>query len=312
MGIVPSVINQSWPPKSQFTVDDIPDLTGKVIIVTGANTGVGKETAKALLAHNAKVYVAARSQEKAEKAIKDLKNDTGKEGIYLKMDLSDLKSVKAAAEEFLSKEKELHILFNNAGVMAPPVGEITAQDYDLQFGTNVLGHFYFTKLLLPALLAGAKASPDGKARVVNTSSSTSLFVSGIDFNTLKDTPARKKKLTSTLYSQSKLGNVLFANELARRYGDQGIISTSLNPGNLRSDLQRYMSGIEAWLTNLILHPVQYGALTQLYAGTSPQGVEMNGKYLIPWARIGKPNPAGEDVKLAAELWKWMEEQVENV
>jgi len=164
--------------------------------------------------------------------------------------------------------------------MAPPIEQVTTQGYDLQFGTNVLGalshnfqgstqpifflgHFYFTKLLIPALLAGAQSSPDGKARVVNTSSSASLFIGEVDFNTLKDTPARKKRAPEMLYSQSKLvgvfaysqitpfklhiqGNVLFSNELARRYGDQGIVSTSLNPGNLKSDIQRHLSTWE-WL-----------------------------------------------------------------
>jgi len=164
--------------------------------------------------------------------------------------------------------------------MAPPIEQVTTQGYDLQFGTNVLGalsykfpcntqpnlflgHFYFTKLLTPALLAGAASSPDGKARVVNTASSASLFVGGVDFNTLKDTPARKKRSPEILYSQSKLvgfclfpdnpiqttlliqGNVLFSNEFARRYGDQGIVSTSLNPGNLKSDIQRHLSTWES-------------------------------------------------------------------
>lgn len=129
--------------------------------------------------------------------------------------------------------------------MIPPVQQITTDGYDLQFGTNVLGHFYFTKLLLPALLAGAKTSRDGHARVVNTSSSMHL-AAGLDFNTFKDGPARKAAGTQKLYSQSKnvshpadclrprfdfaQGNVVFATELARRYGDQGIVSTSLNPG----------------------------------------------------------------------------------
>ncbi|KAF8956997.1 hypothetical protein BDZ97DRAFT_1955212 [Flammula alnicola] len=313
MGLVLSLFSQSFPPKSKFTPDDIPDLSGKVIIVTGANTGVGKETAKALLAHNAKVYIAARNPDKVAAAIADLKKETDKEALFLKVDLADLKSVKAAAEEFQSKEKELHVLFNNAGVMAPPIDQLTAQGYDLQFGTNVLGHFYFTKLLLPSLLAGAKSSPDGKARIVNTSSSASLFIKTVDFNTVKDSlAARKKKGTQLLYCQSKLGNVLFSNELARRYGDQGIVSISLNPGNLNSDLQRHVSMIETALLKPILYAPSYGALTQLWAGTSPQGAELNGKYLIPWARIGTGNPAGEDPKLAGELWKWLEEQVENV
>ncbi|KIM45672.1 hypothetical protein M413DRAFT_24821 [Hebeloma cylindrosporum] len=312
MGILFSLLNEAFPPKTKFNVEDIPDLTGKVIIVTGANAGVGKETAKALLTHNAKVYIAARSQGKAEEAIKELKEETGKEGIFLKLDLSDLKSIKAAAEEFQSKEKELHVLFNNAGVMVPPVDQLTADNYDLQFGTNVVGHFYFTKLLIPSLVAGAKSSADGKARVVNTSSSASLLTSGVDFNTLKDTPARKKRTTTTLYAQSKLGNVLFSNELQRRYGDQGIVSTSLNPGNLKSDLQRHLSWMERTFINPILHPASYGALTQLWAGTSAEGLNLGGKYLIPWARIGTGNVVAQDEKLAGELWKWLEEQVENV
>ncbi|PPQ73482.1 hypothetical protein CVT26_010184 [Gymnopilus dilepis] len=303
MGVVQSFFAESFPPKSKFSPDNIPDLSGKVIIVTGANTGqyrVGKATAKALLAHNAKVYLAARSQEKAEQAIKELKEQTGKEGIFLKLDLADLKSIKSAAEEFQSKEKELHVLFNNAGVMAPPIDQLTAQGYDLQFGTNVLGHFYFTKLLLPSLIAGAKSSPDGKARVVNTSSFASRLTNDLDFNALTDTPARRKKGSQMMYIQSKFGNVLFSNELARRYGDQGIVSTAVNPGNLRSDLQRHISVIELLLLKPILYPAHYGALTQLWAGTSPEGAELNGKFLIPWARVGVANPATEDPKLAGD------------
>jgi len=170
MGNLFSIIAESFPPHPIFTVDDIPDLSGQIIIVTGGNTGIGKETVKELLNHDAKVYLAARNQEKAFAAIKELSEVTGKEAIFLKLDLSDLKGIKAAAEEFLSKETQLHVLFNNAGVMVPPVEQLTADGYDLQFGTNVLGHFYFTKLLLPTLIATAKTSSDGKARVVNTSS----------------------------------------------------------------------------------------------------------------------------------------------
>ncbi|RXW24439.1 hypothetical protein EST38_g1427 [Candolleomyces aberdarensis] len=306
------LFREGFPPKSTFSVDDIPDLSGKVIIVTGANTGVGKETAKALLNHNAKVYIAARSQEKTEKAIQDLKNETGKEAIFLKLDLASLNAIKAAAEEFLSKETELHVLFNNAGVMVPPIDDLTADGYDLQFGTNTLGHFYFTKLLLPALLKGAKSSPDGTARVVNTSSSASLFASKINFDTLKDSPARRKSGPNRLYMQSKLGNAIFAKELARRYGDQGIVSTGLNPGNLSSDLQRHLGRIETKLVGLLLHPTPMGALTQLWAGTTQEGATLNGKYLIPWARIGTGNPVIQDEKVGADLWKWFEDQVANI
>ncbi|KAF9046618.1 hypothetical protein BJ165DRAFT_1179935 [Panaeolus papilionaceus] len=314
MGLVHSLYTESFPPASKFSVSDIPDLTGRVIIVTGANTGIGKETAKALLAHNATVYLAARNENKTKQAIADLKQETGNEGIFLELDLSDLRSVKRAAEEYLRQGKDLHVLFNNAGVMGPPIDQLTKQGYDVQFGTNVLGHFYFTKLLLPALLRGAKSSPDGKARVVNTSSSTSLLVSSVDFNTLKDSPARFRKDTRTLYSQSKLGNVLFSNALARRYGDQGIVSASLNPGNLDSEIRRHgVSWGRKLIGPLILYPSYLGALTQLWAGTSTEGAQMNGKYLIPWARIGnRPNPAAYDEKLQDDLWDWMEEQVKEL
>jgi NAD(P)-dependent dehydrogenase (short-subunit alcohol dehydrogenase family) len=314
MGLLGSLfvfICQFFPPKSKFAVGDIPDLSGKVIIVTGANTGVGFETAKALLAHNARVYVAARNQEKAEAAIEQLKTVTGVQALFLKLDLANLKSVKAAAEEFLSKEKELHVLFNNGAVMAPPVDQLTADGYDLQFGTNVLGHFYFTKLLIPSLLAAAKSSPELSARVVNTSSAGHLF-SNLDFNTFKDGPARKKMGTQLLYCQSKFGNVVFATELARRYGDQGIISTSLHPGSIQSDLQRYGSRMQRYLSTILLKESSYGALTQLWAGTSSEGRNLNGKYLIPWARVGSAREDTQDLATGKELWAWLEEQVKDV
>ncbi|GLB42629.1 putative NAD-P-binding protein [Lyophyllum shimeji] len=308
---ISSVFTHTFPPAPRYSVDDIPDLTGKVAIVTGANTGVGKETVKALLAHNAKVYLAARSEDKAQAAIDDLRKQTGKEASFLKLDLADLKSVKAAALEFQGKEKELHILFNNGGVMAPPVDQLTADGYDLQMGTNVLGHFYFTKLLLPTLISTAKASPEEHVRVVTTSSMMHFFGS-LNFNTFKDGPARRRLSPSTLYCQSKYGNIVFAAELARRYGDQGVVSTSLHPGVIRSDLWRYTSKFESWVTGCLMYSPAYGALTQLWGGTSKEGAELNGKYLIPWARIGSPRRDALDPVLGKQLWEWLEEQVQNI
>ncbi|KAG9076657.1 hypothetical protein FRC06_009380, partial [Ceratobasidium sp. 370] len=167
-------LSQMFPPESLFTVEQIPDLAGQVMIVTGGNAGAGRETCKALLNKNAKVYLTARSKAKADDAIEWLKKETGgKEPMFLQLDLSNLDSVRKAAEEFKSKEQELHVLFNNAGVMVPPVEQKTADGYDLQFGTNVLGHYFFTILLLPTLVHTAKNSPraHGHARVINTSSS---------------------------------------------------------------------------------------------------------------------------------------------
>ncbi|KAH9480641.1 Short-chain dehydrogenase [Psilocybe cubensis] len=311
MGVLVSVIRQGYPPKSRFSVGDIPDLSGKVMIVTGGSVGIGRETVKALLHHNAKVYIAARNEEASRKTIEELKNETDKEAVFLKLDLGDFQSIKAAVTEFQSKESKLDVLFNNAGVMAPPVDLVTAQGYDLQFGTNTLGHFYFTTLLLPQLFAGAKSSPDNKARVINTASAGAELASGIDFDTIKDGPKRKKKGTHRLYLQSKLGNVVFSNELARRYGDKGIVSVALNPGNIESNLQRHLGYWDGLLVKSILWPLQYGALTQLYAGTTPEGAELNGKYLIPWARIGN-NLATATPKLGEELWNFMEEQIKDV
>ncbi|TDL27093.1 NAD-binding protein [Rickenella mellea] len=305
-----SFADQGFPPKSKFNVTDIPDLTGKVVIVTGGNTGIGKETVKALLQHNAKVYMASRSKAKAEEAIADLKKDTGKEAIFLQLDLASLDAVKKAAEEYTNKESRLHILFNNGGVMIPPVKEVTVDGYDLQFGTNVLGHFYFTKLLLPTLLETAKDTPDGKVRVVNTSSSMHM-VGKLNFDTFRDGKKRLGMGTQSLYGQSKFGNVVFSRELARRYGDQGIVSTSLNPGNLKTDLQRHAPALVRSIMNSILYPAPYGALTQLYAGTSPDGADMNGKYLIPWARIGTPRKETSDPEAGVKLWEWLEEQVKG-
>lgn len=167
--------------------------------------------------------------------------------------------------------------------MAPPIDQLTADGYDLQFGTNVLGHYYLTTLLMPALLAGTKTSGDGHARVVNTSS-IGHWGSSLYFNTFKDGPARKKKGTESLYSQSKTvsflllcllihneclhriqGNIIFAVELQRRYADQGIVSTSLHPGeftyrccynamlitselgSIETDLQRHLGPVVYWL-----------------------------------------------------------------
>ncbi|KAJ7075176.1 NAD(P)-binding protein [Mycena belliarum] len=312
MGILVSFIKTNFPPKSKFSYQDIPDLTGQVIIVTGGSSGVGKETVKVLLQHNAKVYIAARNEENTKAAIKDLQNQTGNEAQFLRLDLADLHSVKRAVEEFKQKETQLHVLFNNGGVMNAPIEQLTAQNIDLQFGTNVLGHFYFTKLLLPTLLATAT---EGKpARVINISSFALEMTPGnnIDFNTLKDSPARKKLSPLNLYSQSKFGNLVFSNELARRYGDQGIMSVALHPGNILTDLYRHAPAYQRKIMELTLYPVELGAQTQLWAGATNEGATLGGKYLIPWARLGKANPKTLDPALGKELWTWLEEQVADI
>ncbi|KAG7449941.1 NAD(P)-binding protein [Guyanagaster necrorhizus] len=302
---------QAWfSGKPRWTPAQMTDLAGKVVIVTGGSSGIGKEIVKELLLHNAKVYLAARNPEKTANVIKELTEATGRTAIFLDLDLGDLKSVKAAAEKFLSNEKSLDILFNNGGVMLVPQDMLTVQGYDYHFGVNVLGHFYLTKLLLPALL-----STEGKARVVTTSSSAIYLPLGskILFETLKDGPSRKRKSPSYLYSQSKVCDAMFALELARRYGDKGIVSISLNPGNLKTNLDRHASwfnSIGLWF--LLLWPATWGAWTSLWAGTSPENEDANGKFMVPWCQEGAMTKTSRDLEVGERLWAWMEDQVKDV
>jgi len=135
----------------------------------------------------------------------------------------------------------------------------------------------------------------------------------LDPETYKDGPARRKKSAESLYMQSKLGDVVLAKEMARRYGDQGIVCTSVNPGNLRTELQRHvdLNFARRSILSAMLHPQEFGALTPLYAGTSPETIDANGKYFIPWAREGTSLPIANDPKVGGQLWGWLEEQVED-
>ncbi|KAF8483435.1 NAD(P)-binding protein [Russula ochroleuca] len=310
--------SQLFPPKSTWTAENVPDQTGKVVIITGGNSGIGKETARVLLSNGAKIYIATRSKEKSEAVIEELKRETGKESIFfLQLDLSDLVSVKTAAEEFISRESELHTLYNNGGVYAV-IDKLTSQGFDMQFGTNVLGHFYFTKLLHPLLTVTAKNSPQGSVRVVNVSSIGHYVVppDGIQWSTLSpgdDYLAVGKKIGALkLYGQSKLGNILFSNEFARQYGGEGIVSISVHPGNINTDLARNASAFTKILGRIITYPVSYGAINSLYAGTSPAASELNGKYVTAWARVTLPHQRALDTDLGKKLWEWCEEQVKDV
>ncbi|KNZ74067.1 hypothetical protein J132_08238 [Termitomyces sp. J132] len=307
-------LSQTFPPAAKYSVDHIPDLSGKVMVVTGGNTGIGKEIVRALLIHNAKVYMASRNVAKGKAAIEELKKDTGKEALFLELDLASLTSVRRAAAEFFEKEKELHTLFNNGGIMFLTETQqslsITEDGYDIQWGTNALGPFHLTQLLMPALLAAARNS-NTNARVIFTSSIA--LSQGINFDTLKDTPARKKIGASERYGQSKLANIILAQEIARRYGDKGLIGVSLDPGGTKTGLQQHLPviyDIEIYhvFQNLMLHPPANGALTSLFAGTS-ESTELNGKFLIPFARIGVASTAAQNPELGQRLWSYLEEEV---
>jgi retinol dehydrogenase-12 len=310
MGVVFSGFYQTlFPGKSHFTVDDIPDLSGRVAIVTGGNSGIGFEIAKALLEHNAKVYLASRNAVRVQEAVERLEAETGNRAVPLIVELTKMASVKAAAEEFLAQEKALHMLFNNAGMSGR--NKLTEDGYDLVFCGNTLGPAYFTQLLIPALLRGAAASPDGKSRVVNLTSV--MHVRGrLDFETLRDSPARRGKNRGFYYAQSKFGNIVFSNEFARQYGEHGIVSTSVHPGSIDTNIYRTSPQWLQWLVKPTMFSCAHGALTPLWAGTSPETVDLNGKYLVPWARVGTPAKATGDPALGKKLWDWVEAQVRDV
>ncbi|KZT73289.1 NAD(P)-binding protein [Daedalea quercina L-15889] len=304
--------NQAYPPEPEFGKEDIPDLTGQVMIVTGGNAGLGKETVKVLLERNAKVYMGARDEKKARVAIEELKEQTGKEAIFLELNLANLASVRKSADEFLSKEKELHVLFNNAGVTCMPLDWVTDDGYDLTFGTNVVGPFLFTKLLLPTILASRETTHDKRPRVIWLSS-LAAYLSPLFFDTFKDGAARRKAGTNSTYSQSKLANNMLARQCARRFGDQGLLSLSVNPGTVQTDIMKYATDKDRKFTSLLYNfwPVEKGVLTLLWAGVMPEVLEHNGEFVIPFGRVADPcRPEAYDDQNGDKLWNWLESEVE--
>jgi len=190
------------------------------------------------------------------------------------------------------------VLWNNAGVMVPPQGSKTKQGYELQLGTNGVAPFLFTKLLTPTLVKTAKESSLGAVRVVWVSSSVEEGASpkgGLDLSNLdykKDQGAWHK------YAVSKAGNILHSKEFAKRYGSDGVISVSLNPGNLKTPLQRHVPGWQYAAFSFALHAPIHGACIELFAGLSPDvTLENNGAWIIPWGRI---NPVRKDIEASAK------------
>lgn len=215
-------------PTPPLTEKNLPDQSGKVYLITGANTGVGFQVASILYAHNAKVYVGARSESKALAAIDSIKREHPKSQgklEWLHINLSDLSTIKASAEDFMSREDKLHWLDNNAGIMVPPHGSKGAQGMDLTYQTNILGPFLFTKLLLPILRRTAQNEPSGTVRV---SWAGSLAVDlqspkgGVVFRKDKDgeeTLDDKNMMKNTFtYGTSKAANYFFGKEFGRRFG----------------------------------------------------------------------------------------------
>lgn len=286
-------------------------LKGEVIIITGTSSGLGIETTRALAATGATLFLTARDVTKAQSALAEIFDPSRME--IVEMDQADLSSVRAAAAAILAKTSKVHLLVNNAGVMAIPDLRLTADGHEMQFGTNHLSHFLFFKLLEPALLACA--SSNLPSRVVNLSSS------GHNMHGLNDSDnySFQKETYDPLiaYGQSKTGNIYMANEIERRYGSRHLHATSVHPGVIHTGLARHM-GPDAFKGREYLFPsmksVEQGAATSVWAAVGKAWAHEGGKYLVDCA-VADPSVEGEDkftvsgyspfaydVKEATRLW----------
>lgn len=316
-----------------WNFDQIPDLTGKVALVTGGNSGLGYISCLELARKNAKVYMACRNKSKAEEAIKKikeaLKSSTPSSNSdipfieFIPWDLSVLSSGKSAAEIFLSKENRLDILLNNAGIMATPY-ELSPEGIELQ-ACNGIGHFALTIPLLP-ILKKTDLMPNSQVRIVNLSSiahQTAHY--NPDFSSLTGLN-RDYSSTWIRYSNSKLSNILFNNELQKRLlQDTNIHCIAVHPGVVDTDLFKsmgesypllkpFISMKSIFRGTLFISP-EKGAVTQLYAATSPEITEkkLKGCYLVPYGQVATPTKLAQDSdgKLSLQFWNLCETLVES-
>src|SRR3989442_181023 len=262
---------------------DIPDQRGRIAVVTGANSGIGFDTARALAAKGARVILACRDPEKGHQAERRIRAAAPEaDVVFMPLDLASLTSIERFCKDLAVAEPELDILCNNAGVMMPPLGR-TAEGFELQFGTNHFGHFAITGRLLELLRRGENA------RIVSVSSMAHYW-GRIDFDDLN---AEKRYNATRAYGQSKLANVLFIRELARRLQARGepIVAAAAHPGSTRTNLQQHSRLLSALIPFFSQQPPD-GALPTLYAATA-RGVQ-GGDYSGPGRLLetmGPPRPA---------------------
>lgn len=295
---------------------DIPNLSGKVIFVTGGTAGLGRETILSLASHApSHIYFSGRSQPSADKLIQELKAKHPTVPLtFIQADLTSLSSLKTAAANFLARETRLDILFANAGIMATPPG-LTEDGYEIQFGTNHMGHAALAKLLLPAL----QRSDD--PRIIWNTSLGYKGASTIQFDKLKrpnSYPSPVFVMSEWLrYGQSKLANLLYARAFAQRYPD--ILSVAVHPGVSYTGLVTEMG----WFNRMFVYATtphnhvsgEECAFNQQWAATARKGkgqreVE-SGVYYEPVGVRGGLTKAGADDELAAKLWEWTQKELEE-
>lgn len=285
-------------------------LDGKTVLITGANTGIGLETAKDLAKRGARVLIACRSKERGEAALKEIKEYSGNNNVKLYiLDLSSLQSVRDCAAEVLANEDRLDVLINNAGIMWMPQWK-SKEGYDIQFATNHLGPFLLTNLLLDLI---KKSAP---SRIVNVSSVGHRRGTGMHFD---DINLEKNFSQYEAYFQSKLANILFTVELSKRLKNDNVTANSLHPGAVATDLVRFMD--ERALPIRILFKALYyvafkpfiktprsGAQTSIYLAVDPGVANISGKYFSDCA-VDTPSKEAQDEEAAARLWKLSEQMV---
>ncbi|KAL3471509.1 retinol dehydrogenase [Aspergillus californicus] len=290
--------------------DSIPDLTGKVAIVTGGHTGLGFGTSIKLAKHGARVYIGSRSVAKFKDAEREILLECpGADVRFLALDLADLSCVQEAAKSFSRHESSLHLLVNNAGVMCIPYEE-TRQGFEMQIGVNYIGHFLFTELLIPMLQKTAETAERGSVRIVNVSSDGHAKLAPKEGMIFSDMNMKDGFSVWARYGHSKLANVLHSRALANRFPN--ILSLSLHPGTVKTNLSA--GPISSTPLYRLIKPLvelgapgpRKGAANILFAAVSSRLCleKSNGVYLLPIGKVSAPSKAGSDPKMAEDLWEW--------
>lgn len=275
------------------------DLKGTVAVVTGANSGIGRETALNLASRGAELVLACRSEEKTLPVIEAIISETGNTNVsFHALDLGSLSQVRESAELLLKSDRPIHLLINNAG-LAGKKGQ-TQDGFELAFGTNHLGHFLWTNILLERIKASAPA------RIVNLASMAHYDAKRIDWAAL--TEPSKSMTGLPEYAISKLANVLHAKSLAKRLEGTGVTTYSLHPGVVASDVWRQVPRPIAWIMKKFMISSEEGAATSLYCATSADVAADSGKYYDK-CKEKKPSHLALDEALAEELWKRSEQWV---
>ena len=277
-----------------------PDLAGKVVVVTGGNSGIGKQAALELAAMGANVVIAARNPSKAGAAVKEIQAAThaGDRVQTIPIDLASFASVRAFADSFAASHDRLDVLLNNAGLVLSK-REVTEDGHEMQFQVNHLSHFLLTHLLRDAL---AKSEP---ARVVNVASHAHKSArKGLDFDDLEWSSRRYRGFS--VYSCTKLMNILFTRELARRWQDTGVTANALHPGFVASNFAKegdlgWWGNIGMPLTRPFSISVEKGARTSVFVASSPDVDGISGEYFNK-CRAEAPNAPGRDDAASARLW----------